>query len=86
MDKYESPRHLQVVILISPKAFTELMNEENIYNNNFIYYVFLGGRKTPIIIRNDLPENVEFILKSRKDYEREEEEELLNKFYKMFEN
>ena len=41
-------------------------------------------RKTPIVIRTDLPENVEFVIQSQKDYERQEQERLLDKFFRMF--
>lgn len=85
LDKFENPKHLQVVIVMSPEAFCKLRAERTvIYNDNFIYFVYLAGRKTPIIIRNDLPENTEFLIQSQKDYERQEKEELLLKFYKMF--
>ena len=84
LDKYEHPKNLQVVIIIKPEIFIKLLDEENIYYDNFIHYIVLGGRKTPIIIKNDLPENVDFILQSRKDYERQEQEELLHTFFKMF--
>lgn len=84
IDRFENPKHLQIVIIMSPKAFCELRAEEHIYCDDFIYFVYLAGGKTPIIINNDLPENTEFIIQSQSDYERKEKEELLMKFYKMF--
>jgi hypothetical protein len=85
LDKFENPKHLRVVILMLPEAFCKLRAEgTTIYNDNFIYFIYLAGRKTPIIIRNDLPENTIFIIQSQSDYERKEKEELLLRFYKMF--
>lgn len=78
--------HLQVVIRIKPNAFLRLRAEGvTFFNNNICHYIELLGRKTPIIIEDDLPKEVEFIMQSQKDYERQEQQKLLNKFYTMFE-
>lgn len=86
LEKYENPKHMQVVIKMKPKTFLEITNDKEvkIFNNGIFYYIELLGRKTPIIIKNDLPENIEFIMQSRREYEREEQQELFNKFYKIF--
>ena len=86
LDSYENPKYLSVVLLISPKAFNELISEETIFRDKFLHYAFICGRRTPIIIKDDLPENVDFVLQSQADYERQEQQELFNRFYKMFGN
>ena len=85
---YNPDGYLQVVIRITIKAFSELManSKMTIFRDDICYYIELGGFKTPFIIENDLPENVEFIIENRKDYERKEHEELLKKWFKMFGN
>lgn len=87
IEEYKNPKYLNVVIIISPKAMAELMHEEKFIETDMkaeCHYTSMFGRKTPIIIRHDLPENVEFIIQSQEDYERQEKERLLDKFYKMF--
>lgn len=85
--RYENPKYLQVVIIISPKGMAELLQEERFIEVDVkaeIHYTSMFGRKTPIIIRHDLPENTEFVIQSQVEYERQEKEKLLDKFYKMF--
>ena len=87
INRYENPKYLQVVIIISPKGMSELLDEERYIECNAkddCHYTSMFGRKTPIIIRTDLPENVEFVIQSQKDYERQEQERLLDKFFRMF--
>ncbi len=87
INRYENPEYLQVVIIITPKAMSELLAGERYIECNpkdDCYYTSMFGRKTPIIIRADLPENVEFVIQSQKDYERQEQERLLDKFFRMF--
>lgn len=86
LDRFENPKHLQVVIRITPEAYNKLRLEDTIYNDGYIHYITLGGKKTPLIISTDLPENVEFIIQSRADFERQEQEELLTRHFKMFGN
>lgn len=81
---YENPKYLQVVIQMKPKTFFKLVNETTVFNTGEYYYVELCGRKTPIIINDKLEEQTEFIIQSRFDYERQEREKLMEKFYKMF--
>lgn len=87
IESFKNPKYLQVVIIISLKEMSELLDEERYIERDRIadcHYTSMFGRKTPIIIRNDLPENVEFIIQGQKDYERQEQERLLDKFYRMF--
>lgn len=87
IEKYENPKYLQVVIIITPKGMSQLLDEERYIERDIkadCHYTSMFGKKTPIIIRNDLPENVEFIIQAQKDYERQEQERLLDKFFRMF--
>lgn len=91
LDIYENPENFNVVIKIRPERFFDLINEiskDNTYIERDIeaecHFIELAGRKTPVIIDNDLPETTEFIIQSQKDYEREEHEKQLKKFFKMF--
>jgi hypothetical protein len=80
-----------VVIQITPKAYCELRAEGNemirYINTDFIeeiHFLNLFGEKTPLIINNSLPENVEFIIQTQKDYERLEHKKLIERLNKMF--
>lgn len=91
LDNYAHPENFNVVIRIHPEKFFDLIKEIQENNTYFerdveagCHFIALAGRKTPIIIDNDLPENTEFIIQSQKDYEREEQEKQLKKFFKMF--
>lgn len=91
LDNYENPENFNVVIRISPEKFFNLVGElskENTYFERDIeaecHFIELAGRKTPVIIDDTLPKNTEFIIQSQKDYEREEHEKQLKKFFKMF--
>ena len=80
---------LNVVIIAQPRSFNKLMAELNgNIRRDFdvdCYYIPLASRWTPILIDNKLPENVEFQIMTQKDYERIEQEKMLDRFYKMFE-
>ena len=91
LDNYENPQNFNVIIRISPEKFFNLMGElskDNVIIERDIeaecHFINLAGRKTPIIIDNDLPKETEFIIQSQKDYERVEHEKQLHKFFKMF--
>lgn len=91
LDNYAHPENFNVVIRIRPESFWNLIEELQKYNTYFerdievgCFFTQLAGRKTPILIDNDLPENTEFIIQSQKDYEREEQEKQFKKFLKMF--
>jgi hypothetical protein len=83
-DDYENPRYLQTVIQMQPKTFLKLKLETQIFNDGKYFYVELYGRKTPIVITSDLEVDIEFIIQSRHDYERQEQEKLINRFHDMF--
>ena len=88
VEKYENPKYLQVVIQISPIAMSELLCEERFIEKDIeadCYFTSLIGKRTPIIITHNLPEEVEFTIQSQSDYERQEKERILKRFCKMFE-
>ena len=80
---------LNVVIKIQPKIFSELLSELHgeigRTIDNDCYFISLCGRKTPILITRELPEQVEFQMMTQRDYERQEKEMLMTKFNQMFE-
>lgn len=87
----EEYKPMQVVIIISPKAYYKLIAEAykeifyiNIDNINNISFILLSGNKTPIIVEDNLPKDVDFIIQYKEDYERLEKEKLLNKLANMF--
>ena len=86
-------RKPRIVLISSPKYYCEVLrgtyNEEIRYiksdYNYRIEYFEIIGLKVPVIISDELPENVEYSLMLSKDYERLEKEKLYNKLYAMFE-
>lgn len=84
---------LKIVIRINPEKFYKLIGEtllhyekiiiEEKYENE-IYYINLLGLRIPILIEDDLPKKIEFIIQSQDDYKKEAYEKILKKFYKMF--
>lgn len=89
LDNYESVSHLNVIIIIHPRTMSELEAEERRFfrvniPDKYLAFVELCGMKTPVIIDDRLPDNIEFMIKSQKDYEREKIEKLYNKFNKIF--
>lgn len=86
--RLQNPIHLKVVIIISPKGMSQLMDEEKyikIDGKTDCYYTSMFGRRTPIILRSNLPKDTEFVIQSQAEYEREEKEKLLDRFIRMFE-
>lgn len=84
LDSFINAENLNVVIIMKPKTFIQLKREEEIYNYDNMYFVYLCGRKTPIVIENNLPDETEFIIESQAEYERKEQNKLLEKMNKMF--
>lgn len=89
-DKADASRleRFNIVILMQPKTFVELRAELNgdirrdkDLGVNFIY---IFGRATPIIINDELPEEVEFQMMTQQEYERVEKEKMFERFNKMF--
>ena len=68
----------QLVLLCSPKKFQEIKMDEISYFEQFYKdkkidstsALKIAGIDIPIILRNDIPEDVDFYLLNRKDYER----------------
>ena len=65
-------------------------NEKIIYQGNIIKILLIAlkkklvGRATPVIINDELPEEVEFQMMTQQEYERMEKEEMFRRFDKMF--
>ena len=79
-----------VVILITPNALAKLMCERK-YDIRIdvkanCYFTSMFGKRTPIVIRWDLPGNVKFVIQGQAEYQRQEKEMLLDKFKRMFED
>lgn len=90
LDNYDNVSHLNIVIIMHPKTMAELLVEErDLFRVNildeYVTFIYLCGTKTPIILDNTLSNETEFIIKSQKDYEREEIEKIYSKFNKIFE-
>lgn len=84
LDSFMNAENLNVVIIMRPKTFVQLKDEEIIYNYDNMYFVYLCGRKTPIMIEKDLPNETEFIIQSQAEYERKEQNKLWERMNKMF--
>ena len=81
-------KRFNVVITMHPQTFIKF-REEQPYgirrdSDDEIYYTVLCNNKTPIIISDELPKDVEFIIQTQKDYERLEKEKMFERFNKMF--
>lgn len=77
----------QIVILMKPKTFSKLRKELMEIVTTFTpvphlepYKVQLFGNEAPIIIKNTLPENVEFLIMLKEEYEKREREEKLTEW------
>lgn len=85
LDSYMNIKNLKIVIIMKPETFIKLKAEnEIIYNFDNMYFAYICGRKTPIIVDNMLPKETEFIIQSQTEYERQEQNKLYEKFNKMF--
>ena len=77
-----------VVIFMKSDTFRELIGQDSslirYVKDIDCMFVNLFGGNTPIILTEDLPENVMFQIMTQKDYERIEKEKLIEKFNKMF--
>ena len=81
----------ELVLVCSPKYYNELRTE---YKDKIRYvksdyqyrieFLNIIGIKVPVIISNEMQENVEYTLMFRNDYERLEKERLYSKFMTMF--
>ena len=83
-------KKFNVIILMHPKVFLELRDESlfGIRRDKDIecYFVSIFGSEVPILIRRDLPEEVEFQMMTQQDYERLRKEELYKELSTMFFN
>ena len=89
-DNYEMTKP-EIVLISNPAYYYKLREEykEKIrylksdyqYNIEFLNII---GIKVPVVISNEMPEDVEYTLMFRNDYERLEKERLYSKFMTMF--
>ena len=77
-----------VVILMRHNTFKKLIENDSslvrYVRDIDCMFINLFGGNTPIILTEELPENVLFQIMTQKDYERIEKEKLIEKFNKMF--
>lgn len=83
-------KKFNVIILMHPKVFLELQAEFpfGIRRDKDIecYFVSIFGSEVPILIRRDIPEEMEFQMMTQQDYERLREKELYKELNTMFFN
>lgn len=81
-------KRFNVIVIMQPKVVWELMSElpYGMQRDKDIdcHFIELCGHKTPLLISNELPKEVEFQIMTQEDYERIEKEKLFMKFDKMF--
>lgn len=82
----------QLVMLCSPECYCRIRGElsdkiryERNSKNYNIPILYINGIRVPVVIRGDMPKNVEFTIMYRENYERQEQEELFKKFMDMWE-
>jgi hypothetical protein len=81
----------QIVMICKPSFYYQLQSEVSdkiqYIKDDYQYQIpFLNiiGLKVPVVIKNDMPKNIEYTLMFRKEYERLEKEEMYKKFIAMF--
>ena len=79
---------VRVVIKMQPGLLNDLLRIENcvweVPDHPDIRYIFLYGYHTPIIVVNDLPEDIPFTMQLKEDYEFYERAKLDKKLSDMF--
>lgn len=90
-DKYTA-KEPQLVMLCSPKCYYEIreeMSDKIRYERNLKEYgipiLYIIGIKVPVVLRKDMPEDIQFQIMYRENYERLEKEEMYRKFMDMWE-
>lgn len=90
-DRYTA-KEPQLVMLCSPECYCRIREElldkiryERNSKNYNIPILYIIGIKVPVVIRSDMPKNVEFKIMYRENYERQEQEEMLKRFMDMWE-
>lgn len=84
-------KKVQVIIKMRAGAYIQLMSEMNGAVRTYfleelpeLTFVELYGLQTPIIIDNTIPEDIDFAMQLREDYERDAHVNLSNRLFKMF--
>ena len=82
---------VSMVMIVTPKTYYELRAEanENITYLNTdiihnIHFLNVAGLKLPVVIQDDLPDNVLFQIMYEEDFTRLEKEKLYERLNKMF--
>lgn len=90
-DRYTA-KEPQLVMLCSPECYYRIRGElsnkiryERDLKNYNIPILYIIGIKVPVVIRRDMPKNVEFTIMYRENYERQEQEEMFKRFMDMWE-
>ena len=90
-DRYTA-KEPQLVLLCSPECYCRIRGElsdkiryERDLKNYNIPILDIIGIKVPVVIRRDMPKNVEFTIMYRENYERQEQEEMFKRFMNMWE-
>lgn len=90
-DRYTA-KEPQLVMLCSPECYCRIRGElsdkiryERDLKNYNIPILYIIGIKVPVVIRRDMPKNVEFTIMYRENYERQEQEEMFKRFMDMWE-
>lgn len=85
-------KECQLVMLCSPECYCKIrgeMSDKIRYERDLRKYdipiLYIIGIKVPVVLRRDMPENVEFQIMYRENYERLEQEEMFRKFLDMWE-
>ena len=89
-DKYIT-KEPQLVMLCSPECYCKIraeMSEKIRYERELREYnipiLYIIGIKVPVVLRRDMPEDVQFQIMYRENYERLEKEEMYRKFMDMW--
>lgn len=90
-DRYTAKKP-QLVMLCSPEYYCRIRGElsdkiryEGNLKNYNILILYIMGIRVPVVIRSDMPKNVEFTIMYRENYERQEQEEMFKRFMDMWE-
>ena len=93
-DKYQSkvknaPQDfIDCVLVLNPESDLILIQEcrDKIFFNLYtdVKRLEIFGKEIPIIVDEQLPKNVNFLIKSRAEYERQEQEKLYKRIEEMF--
>lgn len=75
-----------VIVIMQPKLFFKLREEDpdGIIKTEYCHFIQLCGKKTPLLISDEMPSETEFVLMTQENYERLEKEKLYKRLNEMF--